>query len=83
MLLEHEQRIVGRQGGDEGDVDREIVASRVAGAAGPPVTAEGLLEEDRGSRADLLGGQAGLDARILLAGGLAVFGAERARARRG
>ena len=45
--LRHEQRIVGRPRGDEGRIDREVVVRRVTGSAGPAVSVERLLEEQR------------------------------------
>ena len=45
--LRHEQRVIGRQGRDEGRIQGEVVLGRVAGPAGPSVATEGLVEEDR------------------------------------
>ena len=44
--LGHEQRIASRQLPDERRIDREVVGCRMAGAAGPSVAVEGLLEEE-------------------------------------
>ncbi len=44
--LGDEQRVVGRQRRDEGRREAEVVLGPVAGAAGPAVALEGLVEED-------------------------------------
>ena len=44
--LRHEQRIVGGQRGDEGRIDREVVARGMTGPAGAAVSLERLLEKE-------------------------------------
>ena len=43
--LRDEQRVVGRQARDEGGIEREVVAGRVAARAGAAVAVEGLVHE--------------------------------------
>ena len=50
--LGDEQRVVGRQGGDVGRVDRVVVVRTVAGGAGAAVAAESLGGEDRSPALD-------------------------------
>ena len=50
--LGHEEGVARREGGDEGGVQREVVLRRMAGGAGPPVAAEGLLGEQHGPPRD-------------------------------
>ena len=45
----HEQRVVRRQRGDKGRVEREIIFRRMACPAGPAVATEGFVEEDLAS----------------------------------
>jgi hypothetical protein len=45
-ILRDEQRVVVGQPGDEFGVDCEVMSCWMAGAAGPAVAVEGLLEED-------------------------------------
>jgi len=55
LELGHEQRIVGRERGDELRVDGVVVLVAMAGAAGPPVAAKGLFEEQTLAFLDQLG----------------------------
>src|SRR4030095_8311570 len=42
----HEQRVVGRQGRDEGRIYREVVCRGMTGSARAAIAVEGLLEEE-------------------------------------
>jgi hypothetical protein len=65
--LGDEERVVGRERGDEARVDREVVLGAMAGAAGAAVAGEGLLEEDLLAARDELRLRIGRD--VPLAGG--------------
>ena len=67
--LGDEEGIVGRQGGDEGGIDGEVVLRRMAGPAGPAVPAEFLVEEDVLPSGDELALAVGRRGRDGLAGG--------------
>jgi hypothetical protein len=53
--LRHEQRVGGRQGGDEIRIDGEVVSLYVTGPARSPVTVELLLQEELAALGDKLG----------------------------